>query len=118
MQERGKRKMRKGMKLRITWEPKNGEPDIEEYENCVFGFKFYSKEIYIDAEGVGELNVKKIVKIEKQVKDLTLEEIEMLGVEFERLYPRDERYKAQYLIDNENYLEDDYIDITSIVKEK
>ena len=58
-----------------------------------------------------------IVKIEKQIKDLTLEEIEMLGVEFERLYPRDEMYKAQYLIGNVVYLEDDYIDITSIVKE-
>lgn len=78
-----------------------------------YDYDFYTAKIIVNNEFISK---KDIAKIEKQVKKLTLEEIEMLGVEFERLYPREWRYKAQYLINNENYLEDDFIDITDIVK--
>lgn len=85
--------------IRIT--SKNGE--LEEWESNSFDY--------------GKALNKRATKIEKQVKDLTIEECKKLGLCGVDLYKGgvwfDEPMKEHI-----DYYDDDYIDITDLVKEQ
>lgn len=93
--------------IRVTFD--NGA--IKEYQGCVWDvYDLYG------GEEVGVIGIRsffqksRIVKFEKQVKDLTLEECYRLGVNIDT-------YGNYYELSGQVLGFDDYIDITSLIKE-
>lgn len=87
-------------------------------------YKYYRKQfqlhIFENDYGFLSLTEENIVKIEKQAKDLTLEELEQLGLE-PWYYTNDDRLiyvKKKRCLKEGPWELDDYIDITTIVKEE
>lgn len=97
--------------IRVTYKD-NDVVIVEEYQYCNHQFQLHS---FFDDSGCLSLTEDNIIKIEKQVKDLTLEEMIKLKARFSSDY-----WFEEYSVNTRTkiYDLDDYIDITDLVKEQ